>query len=43
MMPNNNNCGNVCNINIPANKTHVMIFEAKLTTGTNAERIRNGA
>ena len=43
MMPKSMSCGNVCNSNIPPNKTHVMMLEAKLTTGTNAERIRSGA
>ena len=43
MIPNSISCGNVCNISMPPSKTQVMMFEAKLTTGTKAERIRSGA
>ena len=43
IIPNNISCGKVCNNNIPPSNTQVMIFEAKLTTGTSAERIFKGA
>ena len=43
MIPKSISCGKVCNISIPPNKTHVMMLEAKLTTGTHAERLRSGA
>ena len=43
IIPNSINWGNVLINSIPPNSTHVIMLEAKLTTGTKAERIRRGA
>ena len=43
IIPNSINCGKVCRSNMPASRTHVMMLDAKLTTGTKAERIFRGA
>ena len=43
IIPNSINWGNVLINSMPPNSTHVIMLEAKLTTGTKAERIRRGA
>ena len=43
IIPASNNCGNVFTNKIPPSNTHVIMEEAKLTTGTNALRIFKGA
>ena len=43
IIPASNNCGNVFTNKIPTSNIHVIMEEAKLTTGTNALRIFKGA
>jgi hypothetical protein len=43
IIPASNNCGNLSINKIPPNNIHVTHFDAKLTTGTSAERILRGA